>query len=307
MTTARLHTHRLLHKHRLSMHCLHLNHPTFCHPQSDLKPGSFRLELLGPPEDAETLPAAGPTPSTSASSGAGGAGGGAGPPAAAAAAAAAAAFAPDQGLATGFGHFSLVVPSTAAVVDALRAAGRADLILEECAAVIPVRSRGHSWTASALGLACYWLELINTCWHLHASKLVVGHGWLSPAVPGCELSLQQDRTSRILAGLAAPAVLPTCSPTPPPNQLKYPRRTAPAAPARTHWVIPRVAHCHCRRTAPAASWVAFAATALLPTRSPTPRSNQNKTAGPHQPHPRHQRLHLAADGGARRAGALRTV
>lgn len=106
---------------------------------ADLKPGSFRLELLGPPDggDVDTLPAAAaaPTPSTSASSG--------GP------APAAAAFAPSPGLATGFGHFSLVVPSTATVLDALRAAGRADLILEECAAVIPVRSHGQSWTVSS--------------------------------------------------------------------------------------------------------------------------------------------------------------
>lgn len=113
--------------------------PHLLRPTADLQPGSFRLELLAPPEDAFADPATAPTPSTSTSSGGGGG-----------AAAAAGTQPPGPCPAAGFGHFSLVVPSTAAVLDKLRAAGRSDLILEECAAVIPVRAHGHSWTVRPL-------------------------------------------------------------------------------------------------------------------------------------------------------------
>lgn len=66
-----------------------------------------------------------------------------------AAAAAAAAAQPGGGA---LAHFTLAVPSTEAVLQGLRASGQGGLIVEECAAVIPVRHHGHSWTVSLVPL-----------------------------------------------------------------------------------------------------------------------------------------------------------
>ena len=97
---------------------------------ADLQLGSFQLELMAPPE-------------------------GFGSGSAGAAVAGSQQLQPQQAslemmqaapLASGFGHFALAVADTGAVLEALRAAGCGGLILEECSAVIPVRSHGQSHT-----------------------------------------------------------------------------------------------------------------------------------------------------------------
>lgn len=100
-------------------------------PLPGLHPGAFRLELQAPP----------PADPGSSSSGS--------KPAAAP---------PSSGGPGSFGHFSLAVQSTAAVLDALRASGQAGLILQECAAVTPVRARGHTQTVRRT-------HGVLVCWH----------------------------------------------------------------------------------------------------------------------------------------------
>lgn len=128
-------------------------------PAPGLHRGAFRLELLAPPAGT---PSGGGSPSGGSSSGTAGT----------------------------FGHFCLAVPSTAAVLDRLRAGGQAGLILQECAAVTPVRAGGRTQTVGAR--ACDWWR---GCW---------GDG-LAPSSPPCSpWQLCPPSAARAPAGLHEP-------------------------------------------------------------------------------------------------------
>lgn len=108
---------------------LHSIHHTSCmvtasgRPGVDLSPKSFQLELLAQPLTSPAGSSGMQTPPA----------GQAGP----------------GSQAAGLGHFSLAVPDAAAAVEALKAGGYGALVVDDCAAVIPVRSHGQSFTVSA--------------------------------------------------------------------------------------------------------------------------------------------------------------